>query len=139
MDLEEEEARGAHTLRYHIAGNDIAAREKLEARTLRTLTHTYYKKINSTFDSIESASDFVNRVLEESKDAVDLVASGAQPRRWLSKRFGYVTGREAERVGKIDNIVIRKTYSVGVEIRHDPRSRKGYSVRTAFPFNEDPE
>ena len=51
----------------------------------------------------------------------------------------YPTGREAERVGDIDNIVIRKTYNVGVEIRHDPFSKKGFIVRTAYPFNESPE
>jgi HK97 family phage portal protein len=138
-DLTDEEARGGHTLRYHVAGNDVEAREKLESRTLRTLTHTYYRKVNSTFDSIESASDFVNRVLEANKERVDLVARGAVPEDWISKRFGYFTGREAKRVGTIENVVIRKTYNVGVRIWHDPRSKKGYSILSAYPFNEEPE
>lgn len=139
VDLEEEKSKGGHTLTFHIAKNDIEARDRLDARTIRLPTHTAYKALNSTFDSREAASNFINSILEDNRDVVDLVASGALERRWLSKRFGYVTGREAERVGTIDNVVIRKTYNVGVEIRHDPRNRKGYYVRTAYPFNIDPE
>ena len=139
VDLEEEKSKGGHTLTFHIAKNDVEARDRLDARTIRLPTHTAYKALNSTFDSREAASNFINRILEDNKDAVDLVASGALERKWLSKRFGYVTGREAERIGTIENIVIRKTYNVGVEIRHDPRTRKGYYVRTAYPFNVDPE
>lgn len=139
VDLEEEDENGGHTLKYHVAKNDVEVRALLEAQTIRTPTSTAFKAAESAFSSREAANDFVNRVLEANKSVVDSVASGNQGEKWLSRRFGYVTGSEAFRQGAIENIVVRKTYNAGVLIRHDSRSPRGYRVITAYPFNDDTE
>jgi len=58
---------------------------------------TKYRPAQGSFLSRESANDFVNRTLEENKEAVDRVASGQDERAMLEKRFGYATGKEAYR------------------------------------------
>ena len=92
-----------------------------------------------SFASLDSANDFVNRVLESHASAVDLVATGALDEAWLPLRFGYPTGREAFRPHAYAEPYTRKTYSVGVFIEHDPRSERGYTVITAYPLNERPK
>ena len=139
VNLDEEEANGGHTLKLHIAKNDLEVRQLLEARTGRFATISAYAAVESAFDSKESANDYVNRLLQENAGDVDLVAEGVLEEKWLTKRFGYVTGREAFRQGSIDNVVVRKTYNAGAFIVHDARSPRGFRVITAYPFNDDTE
>ncbi|MBA4234246.1 MAG: hypothetical protein C0465_27120 [Ralstonia sp.] len=69
---------------------------------------------------------------------VDLVATGALNEAWLPQRFGSPTGREAYRPDAFAEPYMRATYEVGVLIRHDTRSQRGYTVITAYPRNERP-
>ena len=69
------------------------------------------------------------------KAIVDSVASGATADAYLEERFGYVTGREAVRTEEQPVPYFRSTYSVGVYIRHDRRSKRGYHVVTSYPRN----
>ena len=57
---------------------------------------------------------------------------------WLKARFGFPTGKEAYRPGPEEPIYIRPTHNVGVLIRHDNRSKRGYRVLTAYPLNARP-
>ena len=68
-------------------------------------------------------------------EIVQLVASGKKTEAFLKKRFGYVTGREAYRPEPDAEPYMRDTYGVGVEIRYDPRSSRGFRVVTAYPRN----
>ncbi|TMI99440.1 MAG: hypothetical protein E6G97_22725 [Alphaproteobacteria bacterium] len=98
----------------------------------------YARKREGSFESRESANDFVNRTLERNSVTVDQVADGKSDRTFLNTRFGYRTGREAFRPSIDSEPYLRDTYDVGVEIRHDPRSARGYRVHTAYPMNEAP-
>ena len=142
VNLDEEEApRGiGHTLREHVGKSDAELMRKLDEDWQRFRTGrfeiTEYRPAQGSFLSRESANDFVNRTLEENKETVDRVASGAQDRATLEKRFGYVTGKEAFRANGDAEPYVRSTHGIRMVIRHDLRSENGYRVYTAFPVNE---
>jgi hypothetical protein len=102
----------------------------------QTIAFSYARKANGSFDSGESANDFVNRTLEQNRNQVEAVATGPSIEAFITYRFGYKTGREAFREDADAAPYLRDTYEVGVLIRHDPRAARGYSVITAFPKNE---
>ena len=92
------------------------------------------RRSDGTFSSFESANDFVSRTLEENKTDVDLVAEGIKDEIFITRRFGYPTGREAYMKGDTESY-IRNTYSVGVFIVNDPTRARGYRIVTAYPRN----
>ncbi len=139
VNLPEEDARGGHTVRDHVGKTNEELLAITERNVFHTLSHSLYGISYSTFLSLESANDFVNRVLVTNRSAVDLVSSGALEEEWLEMRFGYPTGKEAFRASPEERPYVRPTYSVGVSIRHDPRSNRGYRVHTAYPLNEKPK
>jgi hypothetical protein len=93
-------------------------------------------KREGSFDSVANANDFVNRTLEQNRTTVDMVVNGKSDRDFVTTRFGNITGREAFRSDPDADPYLRNTYSVGVEIRRDPGSSKGYRVHTAYPRND---
>jgi hypothetical protein len=137
--LSEEEARGGHAIRVHVGKSDEELLATLRAMRVDTPLITVAKDAQGAFASLDSANDFVNRVLEFHTSTIDLVATGALDEAWLSLRFGYQTGREAFRPDAYAEPYIRNTYSVGVFIEHAPRSERGYTVITAHPLNERPK
>jgi hypothetical protein len=84
---------------------------------------------------VESANDFINRLLQSNTDKVDQVANGDSDQKWIQSRFGYRTGVEAypDEQGRITT---RETYNAGVLIVHDDRVPRGYRVKTAYPSND---
>jgi hypothetical protein len=136
VNLSDEEARGGHTQREHVAKSDSELLETLRQRRFDFLFMSVVGKREGSFGSSESANDFVNRTLEQNKVAVDLVATGKLNREFITARFGYITGREAYRSSADTEPYVRDTYGVGVEIRHDPRIGRGYRVLTAYPRND---
>lgn len=82
--------------------------------------------------------NFILRTIEYNQDAVARVAKGQSPDAFLTWRFGYETGREAYLETPDSDVRIRKTYSVGVYIIHDPRSKLGYRIVSAYPRNFNP-
>ena len=137
--MSEEEARGGHAIRTHVGKSDEELLATLRAMRVESPFVTVAAPAQGSFASLDSANDFVNRVLEFHASAVDLVATGALDEAWLPLRFGYPTGREAFRPHAYAEPYTRKTYSVGVFIEHDPRSERGYTVITAYPLNERPK
>lgn len=137
--LAEEEARGGHAIRSHVGKSDAELLATLRAMRIDTPFVTIAKDAHGSFPTLESANDFVNRVLDTNSTTVDLVASGALNSAWLEQRFGYPTGREAFRPDAFAEPYMRNTYSVGLYIRHDARSQRGYTVITAYPLNERPK
>ena len=142
VNLDEEEApRGiGHTLREHVGKSDAELMRKLDEDWQRFRTGrfeiTEYRPAQESSCLRESSNDFVNRTLEENKETVDRVASGAQDRATLEKRLGYVTGKEPFRANGDAEPYVRSTYGIRMVIRDDLRSENGYRVYTAFPVNE---
>ena len=137
VDLHEEEGFG-HTKRDHVGKTDeeLLARLRAERWDVRFLT--VYRWKYGAFDSFESANDLVNRTLEENDQKVDDVATGQLSKAILVRRFGYQTGRELFLLDPDGEPRVRPTYEVEVRIEHDPYTKSGFRVRTAFPRNSNP-
>jgi Bacterial CdiA-CT RNAse A domain len=118
VNLVEEDARGGHTVRDHVAKSDAELIGVVERSVIKGMFVSLYKDAQGSFLSLETANDLINQVLSRNQAQVDALASGALDEAWLPERFGYQTGKEAFRV------------------RHDMRSDKGYRVHTAYPVNE---
>jgi hypothetical protein len=135
VDLKAEEGRGGHTLGKHVGKSDDELFERVRKSQWRSWIAHGGMKRDGSFDSIESANDLVNQTLKSNKEAVDRVASGLDDRKFITRSFDYKTGREAYSTD--DGVVyMRNTRSVGIELRHDPTSPRGFRIRTAYPLTE---
>ena len=137
VDLTQEEVPNgpSHVFRDHVGKSDSELLDTLNKDRRNILGFKVGAPSEGSFASREAANDFVNRVLEGNRAKVDAVATGAADYSWLDKRFGFKTGREAYRPDIDTPAYLRDTYEVGVYIIHDPRSPRGYRVRTAYPRN----
>ncbi|MBI2713633.1 MAG: hypothetical protein HYX37_04165 [Rhizobiales bacterium] len=137
VNLAEEERRGGHTLRDHVGKTDEELMAVMRTDRGDAGIFGYVRQRQGSFESQESANDFVNRTLEQNKSLVDEVASGNKEKDFATARFGYITGREAYRPpNEYAQPYLRNTYGVGVGIIHDPSSVRGYRVYTAYPRND---
>ncbi|MGU3330155.1 RNase A-like domain-containing protein [Methylobacterium mesophilicum] len=135
VDLRSEEGQGGHTLGRHVGKSDDELFERVRKSQWRSLIANGGIKRDGSFDSIESANDLVNQTIESNRTSVDRVASGADARKFIKKLFDRKTGREAYSTD--EGIVhMRYTYSVGVELRYDSTSPRGFRVRSAYPLTE---
>jgi hypothetical protein len=134
--LGEEEVRGGHAIRDHVGKSDEELMARVREDRGRAGIYSYARIRQGSFSSLESANDFVNRTLERNQADVNLVASGKAPNAFLTARFGYITGREAFRLGVYSSPYMRDTYGVGVFIVHDPSNARGFRVHTAYPRND---
>ena len=132
---EEDNKFGGHTLKEHVGKSDEEMLDVVRKNSWRTWIAHGGTRRNGSFDSKESANDFINRTLERNPELVDEVANGQRESAFIKGRFGYRTGREAYNNDN-ERIYIRDTYSVGVLIYHDTRSPRGYHVETAYPRND---
>lgn len=137
VDLEREESRGGHALREHVGKTDAELVARLEREHWHFGFFEVGRKRAGTFFSLGEANEYVNKTLEANRAVVEQVASGQREDAFLTHRFGFVTGREAIVAPKRRTITVRRTYSVGVAIDHDKRAPLGFSVRTAYPRNDD--
>jgi Phage portal protein/Bacterial CdiA-CT RNAse A domain len=136
IDLQEEVSLGGHTIASHVARPDQELLDNVRRERVDILgTVTIYRKSQGSFLSIEDANNFVNRVLENSPERVQQVASGRIKDDAIIQRFGYQTGKEAFRPSANVEPFIRPTYEVLVRIQTDQRSPKGFRVFSAFPIN----
>ena len=142
VNLQEEEARGGHTLRDHVGKTDSYLIGLMNADYERTTSGnveiTRFRDAEGSFATPEQANDYVNQLLKLERDKVDQVADGTKGRLTLEARIGSVTGKEAFRPNGDSDPYIRDTYGVRAVIINDSRSPRGYTVRTAFPVNERP-
>ncbi len=141
INLQEEESNYGHTLKKHAekTDQDLLKRIESERRIRRTPLGTWvdYLPAVGTFDSKESANDFVNRVLEWNKEKIDQLIAGKIENLTLNWIFGFRTGKEAFLQTGLSKPIIRWTFGVRVILTRDPKWKRGYRVRTAFPFNPD--
>jgi Phage portal protein/Bacterial CdiA-CT RNAse A domain len=139
VDLRAEEKYwGGHAIRDHVGKSPADLISEVENNTSRSMTNgipTTNFTVESTYDSMESANDFINRLLESNTDDVDKVADGRFDQVWIQGRFGYRTGTEAY-PDEQGQIITRDTYNAGVLIVHDDRVPRGYRVKTAYPNND---
>ena len=142
VNLQEEEARGGHTLRDHVGKTDAYLISVMNTDYKRTqsgnLEITKFRDAEGSFATREKANDYVNQLLKLERDKVDQVATGMEKKLTLESRIGSVTGYEAFRPNGDSDPYIRDTYGVRAVIVHDSRSPRGYTVRTAFPVNQRP-
>jgi hypothetical protein len=142
VDLQEEEARGGHTIRDHVGKTDDYLIGFMNADYKRftsgNLEITEFRDAEGSFATREQANDHVNQLLKLERDKVDQVATGMEKKLTLESRIGSVTGYEAFRPNGDSDPYIRDTYSVRAVIINDSRSPRGYTVRTAFPVNQRP-
>jgi hypothetical protein len=142
VDLEEEEARGGHTLRDHVEKTDDyligLMNADYERSTSGRLEITRFRDAEGSFITRAQANDYVNQLLKLDRDKVDQFLASTDAWATLERRIGSVTGKEAFRPNGDSDPYIRDTYGVRAVIIHDSRSPRGYTVRTAFPVNERP-
>jgi hypothetical protein len=130
-----------HARRRHVGRSQMDLLQEVIDQYLRvgtgTSRATAWEPRVGSFDSDETANDLVNQVIKANKAAVSDVAEGRIKEITLMKRFGFVTGKEAYRDEADDIPRLRKTYAVKVRLVHDPRRKRGFGVRTAYPCNTD--
>jgi hypothetical protein len=127
-----------HIIDNHVAKTDEELKERIRREQFRGLFQTIGRDRNGSFDSVESARDFISQTIANNPGDVARVASGVLDESFLVWRFGYQTGREAIMDPPGSEIRIRPTYEVGVYVVHDPRSDFGYRVVSAYPKNYNP-
>jgi CDI toxin RNase A-like protein len=127
-----------HIIDQHVGKTDEELKARIRREQFRGLFLTAGRDRNGSFDSIESARDFIERTIENHPESVASVASGRSKQEFLTWRFGYVTGREAYLDPRTSDVRIRNTYNVGVAIAHDPSAESGYRVVSAYPRNYNP-
>ena len=134
-DFDKDRYLNKHIIDNHVAKTDEELKERIRKAQIRGLFFTVGMDRNGSFDSVESARDFIKRTLDNNSDAVSMVASGRSPDAFVTWRFGYETGKEAFLETPGSDIRVRKTYSVGVFIAHDTSSEFGYRIISAYPRN----
>lgn len=137
VNLLEEEAAGGHTIRNHVGRSAESLLARVRGERYLTIFRTVARYRDGSFPSIQAANKLVNSTLSRNRAVVDAVAAGATTERTLIlATFSSKTGIEAFRKGDSEQPYLRDTYSVGVVIVHDPDSRTGYRVVTAYPRND---
>jgi hypothetical protein len=132
----EDEPRFDHINNKHIARSDSELLDRLRGSYYRGVTLYGFQPAEGSFSDVRSGNDLINQTLQANSALVDQVAAGQVLEATLEHRLGYPTGKEAFRPDVDADPYIRKTYGVRVVIRHDPQSRRGYRLVTAFPVNE---
>lgn len=128
-----------HIMGNHVGKSDVELIARIKGSQFRLFGYSRGIDRNGSFASAESARNFINRTLEANPDMVARVARGVSKIEFLTHRFGYQTGREAYVDPPEINIIgIRRTFEVGVVIRHNPNSEFGYIIYNAFPRNYYP-
>ncbi|MBS0241588.1 MAG: phage portal protein [Proteobacteria bacterium] len=135
VDLLEEEQAGGHTLSKHVGETPQTLLARVRA-TIAEGDDPLKRDIRSgTFPSAEAAGKLVDSTLAQNKTVVDAVAEGRLREVRVDAMFTSQTGFEAYAPNTRSQPTIRDTYGVGVFIRHDPDTARGYRVISAYPRN----
>jgi hypothetical protein len=138
LEINPGELVNQHILAEHVGKTDEELIARIRRTQFRGLIYTFGMDRNGSFDSIESARDFISQTLRANSQAAQQVASGQQDGLFLTYRFGYRTGKEAYLDVNTSRIEMRPTYDVGVEILHDASRSSGYRAVSAYPRNYNP-
>jgi hypothetical protein len=86
--------------------------------------------------SVRDAADrLVNSTIEQNRSVVEAIAMGLLPEQRVESYFSSPTGIEAHAQTVRSRPVIRDAFGVGVYIRRDISSPRGYRVISAYPRN----
>lgn len=85
----------AHIRRDHIGLSDGELVERIERSIVRTPFFEVGRDRHGSFDSAENAHDLIRRTLDSNSEAVERVREGRSREEFVTRRFGFVTGREA--------------------------------------------
>lgn len=137
IDLQEEEARGGHTIGAHVGRSESSLLSEIGQIALSAVAGVDLVDglREGSFPSVEAANKLVNATVAQNRDKVELVTAGLLPRAQLDAPFDSPTGYEAYLRTGNSTPYIRSSYGVRVIIVPDPSSAKGYRVDTAFPIN----
>ena len=134
--------KGGHTITEHVGKTEGELIRRMDQnrkiKQVGPFSERYdFEEAVGTFENVARASELINTVLQNNKEFVDAVASGAMGTdgRAVQMRFGRITGLEAYRTHFSANVSFRYAYSVRVVIRYAPDRKRGYNVLTAFPTN----
>ena len=83
-----------HILQEHVGKTDEELKSRIRAGQIRTLFATRVMDRNGSFDSTESARDFISQTIANNPSDLAQVASGQLDGKFLTWRFGYQTGRK---------------------------------------------
>jgi hypothetical protein len=131
--LHEHEARGGHTLVEHVGKSD----SYLLARVRGERGPALVRKRAGSFPSVEAATKLVSSTIARNQETVDRISRGALSGAFITAEFDTPTGREAFAPSEHAEPYMRETYGVGVVIEHDPDSREGFVVYSAYPRNPE--
>jgi hypothetical protein len=136
VDLREEEARGGHTIKDHVAKSpdrllDRVREEQSAATRKRDLSDGLAV---GSFSSLDSATRLVNSTVAQNQALVGQVARGTLPAKMIAAQFDSATGYEAYAPTERSQPYMRQTFGVGVVIVHDPGSDKRFRILSAFPI-----
>jgi hypothetical protein len=136
VDLLEEELLGGHTISKHVGKTpeylvDSILRDRGQVGIVE-----YARKRWGSFPSLEAANKLVNSTLAQNQAIVDQVARGSLSRAFVTAQFDARTGIEAYAPSPRAQPYVRDTYGVGVEIRADRSSSRGFRVHSAYPRND---
>jgi hypothetical protein len=130
VNLQEEEARGGHTLRDHVGKTDGyligLMNADYERSTSGNLEITRFRDAEGSFATHAEANDYVNQLLKLERDKVDQFVAAPEPWLTLERRIGSVTGKEAFRPNGDSDPYIRDTYGVRAVIIPDKRAARLY-------------
>jgi hypothetical protein len=127
----------AQTYDRHVGKSDEELKNVLRRNYIVGATADWFQRAEGSFADVLSARNFVNRVLEENRAEVEIVANGKQDGAILQSSFGCETGKEAFRPDYRSAPVIRNTHSVRIVIKPAPGTHPGYRIHSAFPTGED--
>jgi len=136
IDLLDEEVAGGHTVEQHIGKSEEHLLARVRGEQGQYGIFTVSRKRAGSFPSVEAANKLVNATLAANEEAVTAVADGRRAGAFVTSVLGSATGMEAYARTPRSEPYIRSTYGVGVLIAHDPGTRNGFRVITAYPRNE---
>ena len=136
VDLLDEEAAGGHTVKQHVGKSEQHLLARIRGEQGQFGIFTVSRRRVGSFTSIEAATKLVNSTLAENAETVAAVAGGRRAGAFVTSVSNAPTGIEAYARTPRSEPYVRNTSGVGVLIAHDPRSRNGFRVITAYPRND---
>ncbi len=140
VDLAEEEGGDfyGHAIRDHVGKSDEYLKNRIRS-TIRG--NKFFGRADTragSFPSLEAANKLTNSVIARNRSIIEAVVNGEifGPKR-IDAFFGSPTGREAYLLRPLDpsvSILFRDTYGAAVVVVRTRKSKKGFSIITAFPI-----
>ena len=146
VDLTQEEGgpHGGHTIERHVGKSEAYLRKRLSDANTADYIRGWGERRAGSFSTIESANKLVNATIADNLERIDNYIKMPSPEwmtppLYITSKFHSITGVEAVALasGRSRQIITRPTNSVAVWIYRNPKSPRGFSIRSAYPMQED--